>query len=132
MIQSIGTDIIDTRRVGRLLKLYEARFAARIFTAQELAHAQYIKTEVRRVEAYARWFAAKEAAAKALGTGIRGGVSFLDFSVIRDEQGKPDLLCSGKALNVLNDAYGAGRWRFHLSLSDEPPYALAFVILEII
>ena len=87
MILGIGNDIIDVRRVGKVIDRHGERFLSRIFTETERAKAERRKN---RVETYAKRFAAKEACSKALGTGIRSGVWWRDMGVVNLPSGRPD------------------------------------------
>ncbi|QXO17784.1 holo-ACP synthase [Vibrio ostreae] len=124
MIVGLGTDIAEIARIEQVLARSGTAFAARILTPQELALFAARKQQSRFL---AKRFAAKEAASKALGTGIAGGVSFQDFIISNDELGKPVLSLQGKAAEL---AAGAGVTALHLSISDERHYAVATVILE--
>ncbi|XAW90795.1 holo-ACP synthase [Vibrio sp. CDRSL-10 TSBA] len=124
MIVGLGTDIAEIARIEQVLARSGAAFAARILTPQELELFAARKQQGRFL---AKRFAAKEAASKALGTGIAGGVSFQDFIISNDALGKPVLSLQGKAAEL---AAGAGVTALHLSISDERHYAVATVILE--
>ena len=133
MIIGIGSDIVDIRRIERLLQRFHPRFIERTFTAEEQELANSRKDGHLRNATYARRFAAKEACAKALGTGIRGGILFTDIAVINDALGKPAIRLYGDAYNRLQLLLPEGKeGKIHLSLSDEPPYAMAYVIIEAI
>lgn len=120
----IGTDIVDIRRIDNMSDKACLRLAKRILTTDELTfYAQ--KSQPKRFLAK-RW-AAKEAAAKALGTGIASGVSFQHFMIKSLPSGKPELELSAVALQIAKEL-GAEHW--HISLSDEKHYATAFVILS--
>lgn len=128
MILGMGSDLVDTRRIERILELYGERFAARLFTSEE-------RTLAARRDApaltYAKRFAAKEACAKALGTGIRAGVFFRDMGVVNLPSGQPTLRLTGGALTRLQRLVPSGlRPVLHLTLTDEPPLAQALVIIE--
>ncbi|MBL1278105.1 MAG: holo-ACP synthase [Ectothiorhodospiraceae bacterium] len=127
MIFGIGTDIVRIPRMVENLSRYGERFAARILTEAELAIFCGMPLEARRAQFLAKRFAAKEAAAKALGTGFRDGLSLHDIGVVNDALGKPTLAFSGKAQQIL-DGYAIGT--SHLSLADETEYAIAYVLLE--
>lgn len=128
MILGIGNDLIDIKRVEKTLNRYGKRFTERLFTPEERAKANKRKTQSAT---YAKRFAAKEACAKALGTGIRQGVYFRDMSVINLPSGQPTLKLTGGALNRLKRLTPKGmKAVIHLSLSDDLPYAQAFVIIE--
>lgn len=122
MIAGIGTDMVDIRRIERILKQRGAQFIARCFAPEEQIFAP---DHPRAAAHYAKRFAAKEAAAKAMGTGIDQGVYLKDIILTRQDHGCPLLHLQGRAVH--STPPGA---RFHVSLSDEPPYALAFVIME--
>ncbi len=123
-IIGIGTDLVEIDRIRRLLLAYPQRFPRRILGAKE----REVFAEHAAPEHYlAKRFAAKEAAAKALGTGIRNGVNFSDIETISDEYGKPSLIFHGEAERMLAQQ---GKTSVHLSLSDEKAYATAFVIIE--
>lgn len=128
MIMGIGSDLIDIRRVERSLERFGDRFANRIFTLVEQK-----KSDGRRARAasYAKRFAAKEACAKALGTGISRGVFWRDMGVVNLPGGKPTMkLTNGAAkrlADLLPDGYEA---RIHLTITDDFPLAQAFVVIE--
>ncbi len=124
MIYGIGTDIVRVGRVERSLDRHGERFAARILTEAELAD---FRCALKPAHFLARRFAAKEAAAKAMGTGFVGGLRFRDIEVLHDKRGKPELNFGGRALDFVrvNHILAA-----HLSLADEEDHALAFVALE--
>jgi holo-[acyl-carrier protein] synthase len=128
MIIGIGNDLIDIRRVEKVLERHGTRFTERIFTAIEIA-----KSERRRERAasYAKRFAAKEACSKALGTGIRGGVFWRDMGVVNLPSGRPTMKLSGGAADRLARLVPAGhRAAIHLTITDDYPLAQAFVIIE--
>ncbi|OBT17339.1 holo-ACP synthase [Vibrio sp. UCD-FRSSP16_10] len=120
----LGTDIAEIERVEKALNRSGVSFAKRILTETEMAKFESLTLKGKFL---AKRFAAKEAASKALGTGIAKGVSFQDFTISNDEQGKPCLALSGKALQI---AQSLGVTSVHLSISDERHYAVATVILE--
>lgn len=124
MIYGIGTDIVRIQRLDDNLERYGERFASRILTDNEL---EGFQASGRKAHFLAKRFAAKEAAAKALGTGFRGGLNLRDISVANDDLGKPVLEFSPRAQQEL-DSRGIGNC--HLSLSDEQDYAVAFVTFE--
>ena len=124
MIFGIGTDIVRSQRMADNLGQHGERFAARILTDAEMAAFQ---DSARQSQFLAKRFAAKEATAKALGTGFRDGLSLRDIGVENDHLGKPELVFSERAQQTLqNQGIGAA----HLSLSDESEYAIAYVVLE--
>jgi holo-[acyl-carrier protein] synthase len=128
MILGIGSDITDVRRVARVIERHGERFLGRIFTEIERARAERRKN---CVETYAKRFAAKEACAKALGTGIRGGVWWRDMGVINLPSGRPTLALTGGALRRLEAITPDGfEPQIDLTISDEGPMAIAFVIIS--
>lgn len=128
MILGLGSDISDVRRIAKVIERHGERFLSRIFTDIERAKAERRKN---RVETYAKRFAAKEACAKALGTGIRGGVWWRDMGVVNLASGRPTMRLTGGALKRLRsltpDGYEA---RIDLTIADEGPMAVAFVIIS--
>lgn len=124
MIVGIGTDMVAIGRMTEILQRHGQRFPDRILAQAEwTAYQQSAKPEAF----LAKRFAAKEAAAKALGTGFRDGLSLTHIWVENDELGKPHLHFSDKAADI---AIQLGVTQHHLSLSDESDFALAFVVLE--
>jgi holo-[acyl-carrier protein] synthase len=128
MIVGLGSDLIDIRRVEKTLERYGERFIARVFTDIEQA-----KSEGRRMRAasYAKRFAAKEACAKALGTGLRAGVFWRDMGVVNLRSGKPTMALTGGAAARLAAIMPAGATPIiHVTITDDWPLAQAFVIIE--
>ncbi|PSU46004.1 holo-ACP synthase [Photobacterium frigidiphilum] len=123
-IIGLGTDIADIERVEKVFARSGDAFAERILAPSELVIYHSLKLKARYL---AKRFAVKEAASKALGTGIACGVSFQNFTVSNDERGKPLLSLSGKAAEL---AESMGVKHVHLTLADEKRYAVATVILE--
>jgi len=124
VIFGIGTDVVSVQRMADNLERYGERFARRILTDQEW---EGYRESVRKAHFLAKRFAAKEAMAKAMGTGFRNGLSLRDFGVGHDALGKPMLEASEHARRRM-DELGVGAC--HLSISDEQAYAIAFVTLE--
>ncbi len=132
MIIGTGADIVDARRIGRMLERHGGRFLEKVFCAAERERAASLGGEAAVCLLARRW-AAKEAAAKALGTGFRDGVGWRDICVGNDAMGCPRLSFSAAAAERLERLTPQGmRARAHLSLSDEYPYAQAFVVIEAI
>ncbi|GAB3455404.1 holo-ACP synthase [Insolitispirillum peregrinum] len=133
MILGIGSDLVDIRRIQKTIERFGERFLQRTFTGQECEAARQRTTEAAYYGFFAKRFAAKEAGAKALGTGIAKGLRFCDFEVISLPGGQPSLRMHGLALTLLREKLPAG-WReqIHLSLSDEWPLAQAYVICSAI
>ena len=132
MIVGIGSDLIDIRRVAKVIERHGERFLGRIFTDAERAKAERrAKSEKMVVATYAKRFAAKEACSKALGTGFRAGVFWRDMGVVNLRSGQPTMALTGGAHARLLEIMPPGhRPAIHLSLTDDHPYAQAFVIIE--
>jgi holo-[acyl-carrier protein] synthase len=128
LIVGIGSDLTDIRRVERTLERFGERFKQRIFTEIERTRSE------RRQDAaasYAKRFAAKEACAKALGTGLKRGVFWRDMGVVNLRSGQPTMALTGGAAARLAQLMPEGMApSIHLSLTDDHPYAQAFVIIE--
>ena len=128
MILGIGSDISDVRRIAKVLERHGDRFIDRIFTPTERARAERRRN---RVETYAKRFAAKEACAKALGTGFRAGVFFRDLGVVNLSSGRPTMALTGGAARRLAAITPAGHSaRIDLAITDEWPMAQAFVVIS--
>ncbi len=128
MIIGIGSDITDVRRIAKVIERHGDRFIDRVFTATERARADKRRN---RIETYAKRFAAKEACAKALGTGFRQGVFFRDLGVVNLPSGKPTMVLTGGALRRLAAMTPAGyEARIDLALTHEYPMAQAFVVIS--
>lgn len=130
MILGIGIDLVDIRRITRLIDRFGDRFLGHTFTPQERALCDGRR---ERAAAYAKRFAAKEACVKALGTGFSGGIWFPQIEVLRDAKtGQPALHLSGFAKEALLARVLKGqRPALHLSLTDDFPYAQAMVVLSV-
>ncbi|HEY7900544.1 MAG TPA: holo-ACP synthase [Caulobacteraceae bacterium] len=128
MIVGVGSDLTDIRRIERSLERFGERFVARLFTDIERRRAE---RRAGPANTFAKRFAAKEACAKALGTGMRRGVFWKDMGVVNAPSGQPTLALTGGAAARLAQIVPAGHVGvIHLSLTDEPPYAQAFVVIE--
>jgi holo-[acyl-carrier protein] synthase len=127
MILGIGSDITDVRRIAKVIERHGDRFIDRVFTAKERARAE---KRHNRVETYAKRFAAKEACAKALGTGLRSGVWWRDMGVVNLASGRPTMELTGGAKRQLDTITPKGyEARIELTITDEGPMAQAFVII---
>ena len=128
MIIGIGNDLIDIRRIEKTLERFGERFINRVFTPLEIARSE---RKAQRIPSYAKRFAAKEACSKALGTGFRAGVFMKDLGVVNLPSGKPTMAMTNGAgerlASLIPDGYEP---MVHLTITDEPPYAQAFVIIE--
>jgi len=128
MIIGVGSDLVDVRRIERVIARHGDRFISRIFTQAERAKAEQ---RVTRVETYAKRFAAKEACAKALGTGFRAGVFWRDLGVINLPSGRPTMQLTGGALERLRAITPPDHEaRIDLTITDEGPMAQALVIIS--
>jgi holo-[acyl-carrier protein] synthase len=128
MILGIGSDLCDVGRIERVIERHGERFIARIFTPAERARAE---RRANPAATYAKRFAAKEACAKALGTGLRSGVFWRDMGVVNLPSGRPTLKLSGGALARLKAITPEGfEARIDLTLTDEGPMAQAFVVIS--
>jgi len=128
MILGIGSDITDIRRIEKVIERHGERFLTRIFTDTERARAE---RRAKSVETYAKRFAAKEACAKALGTGMRAGVFWRDMGVVNLPSGKPTFALTGGAAERLAKLTPPGMTAvIHLTITDEYPYAQAQVVIE--
>ncbi len=132
MILGIGTDICDIRRIEQTLERFGERFLNRVFTEAEMRRAERRAGTLRgRASTYAKRFAAKEAGAKALGTGFRRGVFLKDLGVTNLPSGQPTLALTGGAAARLAAILPAGHVvDIHLTITDEYPTAQAFVIIS--
>ena len=128
MIIGIGNDVIDIRRIEETLEKYGDRFVQRIFTEVEIRKSE---KRAQRAASYAKRFAAKEACSKALGTGFRAGVFWKDMGVVNEPSGKPTMKLTGGAKAHLDRITPAGHQvRIHVTITDDFPYAHAFVLIE--
>lgn len=128
MILGLGSDLMDIRRIEKSLERFGDRFTHRVFTEVERAKSDRRK---ERAASYAKRFAAKEAGAKALGTGIARGVSWREIGVVNLPGGKPTLAMTGRAeermLALTPDGHEP---HVHITITDDFPYAQAFVVIE--
>lgn len=127
MILGLGTDIIDIRRIESTLERFGERFVGRIYTDLERAKSE---RRFKRAASYAKRFAAKEACAKALGTGFRRGIFFRDLGVVNLPSGKPGMVLTGGALRRLQELTPEGMTaQIDLSITDDDPMAHAIVLI---
>ena len=130
MIIGIGSDLVDIRRVEQTIARFGERFLGRVFTDTERAKSD---RRAQRSASYAKRFAAKEACAKALGTGLRRGVFWRDMGVVNLPSGKPSVKLSGGALARLRELTPLGHVaQIDLSITDDFPLAQAIVIISAI
>ncbi|QPC41787.1 holo-ACP synthase [Kaustia mangrovi] len=128
MILGVGNDMVDIRRVERTLERFGDRFTHRVFTDVERRKSD---RRAARAASYAKRFAAKEACSKALGTGFRQSVYWRDLGVVNEPSGRPTFMLTGPARLHLERMTPAGhRAEIHLTITDDYPYAQAFVIIS--
>ena len=128
MILGIGTDLANTDRIAGTLERFGDRFRNRVFTEIEQQKAQRRKDVAGT---YAKRWAAKEACSKALGTGLRMGISWRDMAVSNLDTGQPVMAVTGWAKDRLDDMTPAGHEAIiHVTLTDDHPWAQAFVVIE--
>lgn len=123
MILGIGCDICDIRRIKKLIETQGECFLKRVFTNSER---QRLQKRANSVAGFAKVFAAKEALVKALGNST--DISWQDIEVIKNPHGRPEFILHGAAHIMASTLAEESTYKLHLSLSDEPPYALAYVI----
>ncbi len=128
VIIGIGTDIVDIRRIEAAQERFGSRFQNRIYTGNELATAQRLRNSGGFL---AKRWAAKEACSKALGTGMRGGVAWRNIETCANARAMPVLALTGGAARRLAAILPVDHIPYlHVSLSDEPPHAMALVVIE--
>jgi holo-[acyl-carrier protein] synthase len=131
VIIGLGSDLCNIERIGNSLARYGERFENRVFTDIEIAKAR--RRPFTIAGTYAKRFAAKEAFSKAVGTGFKRGVFMKDIGVVNSPSGAPTLALTGGAALRLEEMIPAGHEaRIHLTLTDDHPWAQAFVIIEAI
>ena len=124
-IVGIGVDIIENKRIKNSLK--NLKFKKRIYSAKELAQSSLSKN---KVGFFSKRFAAKEAFAKALGTGFRVNLNFKDIEIVNDKMGKPYYLKSKKISKIIHKNFNIKKYNCFLSISDEKDYSTAFTIIQ--
>ena len=130
MIIGYGIDLIDIRRIEKTINKFGNRFINRIFTNGEIIRSD---NRNKRIESYAKRFAAKEACSKALGTGFRFGVFWRDIEVVNEKSGKPILKLTGGAYKRLEKLIPKNNTcNISLSITDDYPWAQANVIIEVV
>jgi len=128
MILGIGNDVVDIRRIEKAIERHGDRFLQRIFTQAERARSD---GKAGRAASYAKRFAAKEACAKALGTGLRNGVFWRDMGVVNLKSGRPTMVLTGGAAAQLDRITPRGyEPQVHLTLTDDFPLAQAVVVIS--
>ena len=124
-IVGIGVDIIENKRIRNSLK--NLNFKKRIYSTKELAQSSLFKN---KVSYFSKRFAAKEAFAKALGTGFRDNLNFKDIEIVNDKMGKPYYLKSKKISKIIHKNFNIKKYKCFLSISDEKDYSTAFTIIQ--
>ena len=120
-----GVDIIKNSRINNSLKI--KGFLNRIFTEKEIQQGKKLKN---KINFYAKRFAAKEAFVKAIGTGFRSDINFIDIEIRNYKNGKPYISLSKKLNNFLQKKFKIQKYKVFLSLSDEKDYSIAFVVID--
>ena len=126
-IFGIGTDIVNIKRIKKILKNNGTRFKNKIFSESEI---NYCEKKRDPAPFYAKRFAAKEAFSKALGTGIRKGINLKNIIIFNDVYGKPKIKLKGSTHNYLKKKIKSKKYNIHLSLTDDKPWAQATVIIS--
>ena len=126
MIYGNGIDIIDINRIRKVIKKYGNRFKKRCFSISEIERSE---KRLNSIESYAKRYAAKEACAKALGTGLARGVFWKNIEVENNQYGKPLIKLHGKAKEIFKNMNKNSNIKIEVSLSDEKKYAIANVVI---
>ncbi len=128
MILGIGTDLVNIKRIRKVLNRFGARFEKRVFSELEIERS---RRKYDPSSSYAKRWAAKEACSKALGIGLRMGISWKDMHVVNLKSGKPELIIEGNAKYFLERMTPRGfSAKINISLTDDYPWAKAIVIIE--
>ena len=131
MIIGIGTDILDVRRISKILNQYEQSFINRIYGSNEI---KILRNNSKNINLFlGKRFAAKEAAWKAISPNRGEGIIFKEIETLNDINGKPYLYFSGATENYIKqrEKKSKSKFNFNISISDEPPYVVAFVIISL-
>lgn len=133
MIIGIGTDLLDSRRIEKILAVHPIRFLDKYFMPKEVEQYEERKKAGKDILFLTSRFAAKEAASKALGTGFQGGLSMRDIEISNDDKGKPIVTFHGQAKLLVEGMLPKNtKPNVHITLTDETPYVQAFVVIEAI
>ena len=124
-ILGIGVDIIENKRIKKSIK--NSNFKNRTYSAKEL---KLSSLTINKASFFSKRFAAKEAFAKALGTGFRDGLNFKDIEIFNDKSGKPHYLINSKIKNYIKKKKKVKNFELFLSISDEKEYSIAFTIIQ--
>jgi holo-[acyl-carrier protein] synthase len=125
IILGIGVDIVDNTRITKSLK--NNLFIKRIFSNSEIIMAKKVNDKINY---YSKRFAAKEAFAKAMGTGFRNNLNFKDITIVNNKMGKPSFIINEKIKKIIKKEFKVSSFNFFLSISDEKKYSIAYVILQ--
>ncbi len=125
MIEGLGVDIIDINRIRKVIRKYGNKFKTRCFHYNEILKSE---NRLKTIESFAKRYAAKEACAKALGTGLARGVFWKDIEVKNDNLGKPFIILHNNAKKILKNKFSEN-CKIELSMSDEKEYAIANVLI---
>ena len=131
MIIGIGTDILDVRRISKILNKYDQSFINRIYGSNEI---KILKNKSKCINLFlGKRFAAKEATWKAISPNRGDGLVFKEIETLNDINGKPYLYFSGSTKNYIKqrEKSSKSKYNFNISISDEPPYVIAFVIISL-
>jgi len=126
-IFGLGTDIVNIKRMEKILKKNNNTFKSRVFSKKEML---YCDKKNKPASFYAKRYAAKEALSKALGTGIRKGINFRDIEISNNNFGKPSIKLKGETEKFLKKRIKPKKYSIYLSLSDDLPWAQATVIIS--
>ena len=124
-ILGIGVDIIENKRIKKSIK--NSRFKSRIYSRKELKQSSLYQNKINY---FSKRYVAKEAFAKALGTGFRNNLKFKDIEIINDKMGKPSYVKSKKIIKIVQKNFKVKSFNFFLSISDEKEYSTAFTIIQ--
>ena len=130
MILGIGTDLVDVRRIEKLMEEHGQKFLEKTFTEEEILASKRYSQEKLQALFFAKRFAAKEAFSKAVGCGLGEHLKFLDISVENNEKGKPFLSVKGQSFQYVESYFDERQIKIDLSLTDEYPMALAFIVIS--
>lgn len=131
MIIGIGNDLCNIERIAATISRHGSRFVNRIFSPQELSDlSKYLADPCKYASSVAKRFAAKEACSKALGTGLQQGTYWRDMQISHFADGRPQLILSGGALQHFQRLCGSTSGKIWLTITDDYPWAQAFVIIE--
>lgn len=133
MIFGIGTDLVNSERIAKILGQFPDKFLKKYFSDSEIEHALNQKTKQAKILYISKRFAAKEACAKAIGTGIRGNIQMKNIEITNNDLGKPHIHLMGITKDTFESMIPTKKeYSIHLSLSDDIPFAMAYVMIEVL